>query len=437
MTDTTRLQRVLTGQLPGCVGQRVRLEGWVSAIRKFGAVNFLVLRDRSGVAQVILEPDQIVKLDGLQVETVVSVEGTVEAEERASNGVEIRDADLEVISPVNEVLPFEINKKILKPSLDVYLNNAPVGLRHSRKQATFRLYADLLAGFRDYLVPRGFIEIHTPKITGAATEGGANVFKLDYFGRPAFLAQSPQLYKQIMVGVFERVFEIGPAFRAEEHSTVRHLNEYNSLDLEMGFIESYTEVLEVLIGVLQHMIDTASIRHPADLALLGVDPPRFGDVPRLKFREAQQLILERHGEDRAAELDLSPQDERWLGEWASQEYDSDFVFVTHYPTAKRAFYTMPDPADPEYSFGFDLLFKGEELVSGAQRIHRHEQLVQTMRERGINPEPFEGYLQAFKYGMPPEGGFAIGSERLLLRLTGADNIRETTLFPRDIHRLAP
>lgn len=437
MTDTTRLQRVLTSQLPGCVSQRVRLEGWVHAIRKFGAVNFLVLRDRSGVAQVILEPDQIVKLDGLQVETVVSVEGTVEAEERASNGVEIRDADLEVISPVNEVLPFEINKKILKPSLDVYLNNAPVGLRHSRKQATFRLYADLLAGFRDYLVPRGFIEIHTPKITGAATEGGANVFKLDYFGRPAFLAQSPQLYKQIMVGVFERVFEIGPAFRAEEHSTVRHLNEYNSLDLEMGFIESYTEVLEVLIGVLQHMIDTASIRHPADLALLGVDPPRFGDVPRLKFREAQQLILERHGEDRAAELDLSPQDERWLGEWASQEYDSDFVFVTHYPTAKRAFYTMPDPADPEYSFGFDLLFKGEELVSGAQRIHRHEQLIQTMRERGINPEPFEGYLQAFKYGMPPEGGFAIGSERLLLRLTGADNIRETTLFPRDIHRLAP
>jgi len=437
MTDTTRLQRALTSQLPGCVGQRVRLEGWVHAIRKFGGVNFLVLRDRTGVAQVILEPEQITKLEGLQVETVVSVEGTAEAEERASNGVEIRDADLQVISPVSEVLPFEINKKILKPSLDVYLNNAPVGLRHPRKQATFRLYSDLLAGFRDYLTPRGFIEIHTPKITGTATEGGANVFKLDYFGRPAFLAQSPQLYKQIMVGVFERVFEIGPAFRAEEHSTVRHLNEYNSLDLEMGFIESYTEVLDVLIGVLQHMIDTATNRHPADLALLGVDPPRFGDVPRLKFREAQQIILDRHGEDRAAELDLSPQDERWLGEWASQEYDSDFVFVTHYPTAKRAFYTMPDPADPEYSFGFDLLFKGEELVSGAQRIHRYEQLIQTMQERGINPEPFEGYLQAFKYGMPPEGGFAIGSERLLLRLTGADNIRETTLFPRDIHRLAP
>lgn len=437
MTDTTRLQRILTDQLPGCVGQRVRLEGWVSAIRKFGAVNFLVLRDRTGVAQVILEPDQMAKLDGLQVETVVSVEGTVEAEERASNGVEVREAGLEVISPVSEVLPFEINKKVLKPSLDVYLNNAPVGLRHPRKQATFRLYADLLAGFRDYLVPRGFIEIHTPKITGTATEGGANVFELDYFGRSAFLAQSPQLYKQIMVGVFERVFEIGPAFRAEEHSTVRHLNEYNSLDLEMGFIESYTEVLEVLIGVLRHMIDTTINRHPADLALLGVDPPRFGDVPRLKFREAQQLILDRHGEDRAAELDLSPQDERWLGEWASQEYDSDFVFVTHYPTAKRAFYTMPDPADPEYSFGFDLLFKGEELVSGGQRIHCYEQLIQTMQERGMNPELFGGYLQAFRYGMPPEGGFAIGSERLLLRLTGADNIRETTLFPRDIHRLAP
>jgi nondiscriminating aspartyl-tRNA synthetase len=437
MTETITLQRTLNKDLPAHTGQRVRVEGWVHAIRKFGAVNFLILRDRTGMSQVILEPDQLQKLDGLQVETVVAVEGNVEEEERAAGGVEIRDASLEVISPVTEVLPFEINKRVLKPSLDVFLNNAPVGLRFPRKQAIFRIYSDLLSGFREYLLPRGFTEIHTPKIMGTASEGGANVFTLEYFGKPAFLAQSPQLYKQIMVGVFERVFEIGPAFRAEEHYTARHLNEYNSLDLEMGFIQSYDDVLDVLIGVLEFMVQTAVERHPQDVELLGIQLPRFGDVPRITFREAQQIILDRHGENRFHEPDFSPQDERWVSEWASEEHNTDFVFVTHFPSAKRAFYTMPDPADPEYSFGFDLLFRGQELVSGAQRIHKYHQLVQVIRDRGLDPASFEGYLEAFKYGLPPHGGFAIGSERLLMRLVDADNIRETTLFPRDVNRLAP
>jgi nondiscriminating aspartyl-tRNA synthetase len=437
MTETITLQRTLNKDLPAHVGQRVRVEGWVHAIRKFGAVNFLILRDRTGMSQVILEPEQLQKLDGLQVETVVAVEGRVEEEERAAGGVEIRQASLEVLSPVTEVLPFEINKKVLKPSLDVFLNNAPVGLRYPKKQAIFRIYSDLLSGFREYLIPRGFTEIHTPKIMGTASEGGANVFALDYFGKPAFLAQSPQLYKQIMVGVFERVFEIGPAFRAEEHYTVRHLNEYNSLDLEMGFIHSYNDVLDVLIAVLEHMVKTAVEHHPQDVELLGIQLPRFGDVPRITFREAQQIILDRHGENRFHEPDFSPQDERWVSEWASEEYDTDFVFVTHFPSAKRAFYTMPDPADPEYSFGFDLLFRGQELVSGAQRIHSYDQLVQVIRGREMDPANFEGYLEAFKFGLPPHGGFAIGSERLLMRLVDADNIRETTLFPRDVNRLAP
>lgn len=429
--------RTLAADLPAHVGTRVCIQGWVHAIRRFGAVNFIIVRDRSGMAQVIAEPGELAKLDGLQVETVIAVEGTVAGEPRATNGVEVRDARLTVIAPVVDVLPFEINKKVLKPSLDVFLNHAPVGLRAPRKQATFRLYADLLAGFRDYLIPRGFTEIHTPSIVGSATEGGANVFTLDYFGKPAFLAQSPQLYKQIMVGVFERVFEIGPAFRAEEHYTVRHLNEYNSLDLEMGFISGYTEVTDLLLAVLEHMIDTALERHPADATLLGVTRPRFGHVPSIRFRDAQRLILERHGEDRTGEPDLSPRDERLLGEWAAQEYGTDFVLVTHFPTAKRAFYTMPDPDDPTYSLSFDLLFQGQELVSGSRRINRYDQLVQAIAERGIDPEPFGGYLQAFKFGMPPEGGFAIGSERLLMRLVGAENLRETTLFPRDVNRLGP
>lgn len=437
MTDTATVERTLTRDLPEHVGQRVRVEGWIHAIRKFGAVNFLVLRDRTGMAQAVLAPEQMERLAGLQVETVVAVEGTAEAEERAARGVELRDATVDVLTPVTEVLPFEINKKVLKPSLDVFLNNAPLGLRYPTKVATFRLYADLLAGFRDYLLARDFTEIHTPKIAGAATEGGANVFQLDYFGKPAFLTQSPQLYKQMMVGVFERVFEIGPAFRAEEHYTARHINEFNSLDVEMGFIRDADEVMDLLIGVLEHMVQTAVERHPEDLTLLDVTLPRFGTVPRLTFREAQQIILDRHGVNQFDEPDLSPQDERWISEWADQEYGTDFVFVTQFPTAKRAFYTMPDPANPEYSFGFDLLFRGQELVSGAQRIHRYDQLVETLEQRGLDPASFAGYLEAFRYGLPPHGGFAIGSERLLMRLIGADNIRETTLFPRDVNRLTP
>jgi nondiscriminating aspartyl-tRNA synthetase len=437
MVRTAIQKRTLTSQLPTKKGERVRVEGWIYAIRKFGAVNFLILRDRTGMAQVIVEPDQLEQLDGLQVETVVAVEGVVEEEPRAANGVEIRDAELEVITPVAEVLPFEINKKVLKPSLDVFLNHAPVGLRYPKKQATFRLYSALLAGFRQYLLARDFVEISTPKIAGAATEGGANVFQLDYFGKPAYLTQSPQLYKQIMVGVFERVFEVGPAFRAEEHYTVRHLNQYNSLDVEMGFIQSQDDVMDLLIELLEHMTRSAVERYPADAQSLGVQVPRFGNVPRIKLREAQNLILERYGEDRSHEPDLSPQDERWLGEWAAQEYGTDFVFVTHFPTAKRAFYTLPDPEDLEYSLGFDLIYGGQELVSGSQRVNRYDQLLQIMRDRGMDPAQFEGYLEAFRYGIPPEGGFAIGSERLLMRLVGAENIRETTLFPRDVNRLTP
>jgi nondiscriminating aspartyl-tRNA synthetase len=386
---------------------------------------------------VVLESEHMQTLDGLLTETVVRVTGTVAEEPRASHGVEVRDPEIEVLAPVTEQLPFEINKRVLKPSLDVFLNHAPVGLRFPAKAATFRVYSDLLSGFREYLIPRGFTEIHTPKIAGTATEGGANLFSVDYFGKPAFLTQSPQLYKQIMVGVFERVFEIGPAFRAEEHYTARHINEFNSLDLEMGFIESYHDVMDLLLEVIQHMIQTMVERHPEDVETLGIELPRFGDVPRITFREAQQIILDRFGEDRFAEPDFSPQDERWVSEWAAEEHNTDFVLVSHFPTRQRAFYSYPDPSNPEYSLSFDLLFRGQELVSGSQRIHRYDELVQAMESRGMNPEAFLGYLEAFKYGMPPEGGFAIGSERLLMRLVGADNIRNTTLFPRDVNRLSP
>jgi nondiscriminating aspartyl-tRNA synthetase len=324
------------------------------------------------------------------------------------------------------------------------LDHAPVALRHPRQRALFQLSAASMSGFRAALQSRDFIEIQTPKIVGAATEGGANVFKLDYFGRPAYLSQSPQLYKQIMVGVFERVFEVGPAFRAEPHDTPRHTNEFVSLDVEMGFIRDQFDVMEMLNRALEGMI--AAIREQASgaLALLGKGrdaplalPEVPASIPSIHFADALELFSSAIGEDARGEPDLAPAHERWLGEWARREHGSDFLFVWGYPTAKRAFYTHPDPERPGYSRGFDLLFRGLELVSGGQRLHRYEDYLAVLATRGMNPESFEGYLEAFKYGMPPHGGFAIGLERWVARLVEAPNIRETTLFPRDLTRLTP
>jgi nondiscriminating aspartyl-tRNA synthetase len=337
-----------------------------------------------------------------------------------------------------EPLPFEINKKEFKPGLAIFLDHAPLGLRHLHKRALFRISAEVMAGFREYLSQQGFVEIQSPKIVGSATESGANVFSIDYFGRPAYLAQSPQFYKQIMVGVFERVFEVGPVFRAEKHNTVRHTNEYVSLDLEMGFIKDHTDVMAMLTALLRHIFDRLKKSCARELELLEIKAPNVGEsIPSMRLPDAQQLILERYGEDCRGEPDLTPQHEAWLCEHAEQELGSELLFITHYPTSKRPFYTMPDDQDPSLTRGFDLLFRGCEVVTGGQRIHRYEQLLNNARQWGINPEDIGGYLQAFKYGMPPHGGFAIGLERLLMQLAGLGNLREATLFPRDLDRVAP
>lgn len=432
------MARTLIADLPSLVGQRVTLEGWMHNMRSFPDFSFVILRDRTGLQQVVLDPGpELEKLGGLQTESVLRVEGLVVPEARSPTGVDVREATVEVVAPVTEPGPFELNKKVLKPNLDTFLDHAGYGLRHPLKAATFRMLSTILSAYRDHLVSNGFTEISTPKIVGSATEGGANVFKVEYFDRTAYLAQSPQLYKQIMVGVFERVFEIGHVFRAEEHNTSRHLNEYTSLDLEMGFISSQQDVMDTLAGVINAMIQALADKNPKDVAALKVELPLNQPFPAVTFREAQQTILDLHGENRFDEPDLSPQDERWLGEWARREYGSDFLFVTHFPMSKRPFYAFPDLADPTYSETFDLLFRGMELVTGGRRINDYVQLVGMMTARNINPEPFSGFLEAFKYGMPPEGGFAIGAERLLARLTGAENVRETTLFPRDVTRLTP
>jgi nondiscriminating aspartyl-tRNA synthetase len=340
--------------------------------------------------------------------------------------------------PVTEPPPLTLHKRELKASITTVLDHAVVANRHPARRAILRLGASLMASFRETLSARGFTEIQTPKIVAAATESGANVFELDYFGRPAYLAQSPQFYKQMLVGVFERVFEVGPVFRAEPHDTTRHINEYVSLDAEMGFVESHLTVMRTLRDVLARMFTALSERAPAELALLSAAPPRvLEEIPQLHFAEAQELILARHGVDVRGEPDLSPQDERWLGEWAREEHGSDFLFVTGYPMRKRPFYTHPDPARPEYSNSFDLLFRGTEMVTGGQRLHVYGDYLEALQRAGLPVEPFAAYLEAFRYGMPPHGGFAIGLERVLMQLTGVPNIKLATTFPRDIARLTP
>ena len=434
----THMERTLIANLGPRVGEKVLIAGWMHNFRRLSKFGFLLLRDASGIAQIVVEKDQLDSLAAIQDESVLQVEGLVVAEKNAASGYEIHQPVITIISPVTEAVPFPINKAVFNVNLDTFLDNATFGLRHPDRKATFALSAALMAAFRSHLNENGFTEVTTPKIVASATESGANVFALDYFHRKAFLAQSPQFYKQIMVGVFERVFEVAPVFRAEPHSTARHLNEYVSLDVEFGFIRDHHDVMEVLGGLIRAMLKYLQTHNQRELEQLKVRMPLAPDkFPSIYFPDAQKVILERYGEDCSHEPDLSPQHERWLGEWALQEYQSDYLFVTGYPMAKRPFYTHPNPADPRYANGFDLLFRGIELVTGGQRLHRYEDYVQALQQRGLPLEPFEGYLETFRFGMPPHGGFAIGLERFLMQLLGVSNLRETTLFPRDMDRLTP
>ncbi|MGH2532902.1 MAG: aspartate--tRNA(Asn) ligase [Thermomicrobiales bacterium] len=433
------MERIWTTDLGGQAGERVKLAGWLHNLRQLRNVSFLILRDAKGLAQIVVDdPALVARLARLHHEAVLTVEGLAVANPQAPGGVEVQQPVVEVVAEAAEQPPFDLFRPELAAQLPTILDYAPLALRHLRHRAYFRLSSALMSGFRATLRQMGFIEVQTPKLVASATEGGANVFPVEYFGRTAYLAQSPQFYKQMMVGVFERVFEVGPVFRAEPHDTPRHLNEYVSLDVEMGFIEDHATVMSVLTEVIRGML--AAVREDAAdaLDLLKLTLPDVpADIPRLHFADALAMVGEATGEDLRNEPDLAPAHERWLGEWARKEHHSDFVFVAGYPTAKRPFYTHPDPHRPDCSNSFDLIFRGLELVTGGQRLHRYDDYLATLAARGLDPEPFAGYLQAFKYGMPPHGGFAIGLERFTARLTGVENVRETTLFPRDLNRLTP
>jgi nondiscriminating aspartyl-tRNA synthetase len=422
------VKRTLSSELAEHAGERVQLAGWVHRRRLLKSVAFLVIRDRAGQAQVVARPDG---LEHLSEETVVSVTGTAAANPAAPGGVEVIDPVIQPLSEPAATPPADLYRPRLTASLPTLLDHAPILLRHPSRRAIFTTSAAAVGGFRETLDAQGFTEVHTPKIVSSATESGANVFGIDYFGRRAYLAQSPQFYKQTLVGVFERVYEVGPVFRAEPHDTARHLASYVSLDAELGFITDHTAVMAVLRDVAAAMLSAAAESGGPDQ--LGVAVPDVpAEVPSVHFVDALRLA----GAAPDA-TDLAPADERALGEWALAEHGSEFVFVVGYPMAKRPFYTHPDPSRPAYSNSFDLLFRGVELVTGGQRLHRYSDYVAALEAAGEPPQPYETYLAAFRHGMPPHGGFAIGLERFVARLVGAANVRETTLFPRDLHRLTP
>ena len=432
-------ERVWTTALQAHVGERVRLAGWLHRLRRLGSVSFLILRDGRGTAQVVVEDAELAnRLAALHPESVLSVEGLAVAETQAPRGVEVRASVIEVLSAACAAPPFDLFRPALRAQLPTLLDHAALALRQPRRRALWQLAAAAIDGFRQTLRAMDFVEIQTPKIVGGATESGANVFPVDYFGRRAYLAQSPQLYKQLMVGVFERVFEVGPVFRAEPHDTPRHLNEYVSLDAEMGFIEDHRTVMAVLTRAVAGMAAAVQETAGAALAIAGARLPTVpGVIPVIHFADALELIATLTGEDVRAEPDLAPQHERWLGEWAQREHGSAFLFVTGYPMAKRPFYTHPDPGRPRFSKSFDLLFRGLEIATGGQRLHRHEDYLAALQAAGQDPTPLAGYLEAFRHGMPPHGGFAIGLERFVARLAEVANVREVALFPRDVQRLAP
>lgn len=431
--------RIPTSELPLHAGQLVELVGWLHRLRRLRNVAFVILRDQTGLVQIVVEDEATISmLAELHMETSLAVTGMVATVEQAPRGIEIHQPQIEVVSAALVPPVFDLFRPTIKAQLPTILDNAPLALRHPRTGAVWRIAAAAMAGFRKTLDQARFIEIQSPKIVSSATESGANVFQVDYFGTTAFLAQSPQFYKQMMVSVYERVYEVGPVFRAEPHATTRHLAQYTSLDVEMGFINDHHTVIAMLTQVLAGMIEYIRDCRQDEIALLGLQLPEVPEViPTLHFREAQEMYYRATGEDLRAEPDLSPAQERWLGQWACDEHQSAFMFITGYPMAKRPFYTYADPHQPGYSNSFDLLFNGLELVTGGQRLHNYEDYLAALEDRGLDSQPFQDYLAVFKYGMPPHGGFAIGLERFIAQLVGAQNIREVALFPRDMSRLTP
>lgn len=420
------------------LNQEVVLEGAVHSIRNMGDVAFVILRRREGLFQTVVENEKAnLSIHDLKETMTLRVKGILHEEERAPHGREVRVQEIEILSSPAEPMPLAIDKWKLNTSLEAKLNLRPIALRNIQERSKFKIQEALVRAFRDFLYEQGFTEIHTPKIGARGAEGGANLFKFSYFHKPAVLAQSPQFYKQMMVGVFDRVFETGPVFRAEKHNTKRHLNEYTSLDFEMGYIDGFEDIMGMETGFLQYAMELLKKDYSKELQILKIQLPKVDQIPAVRFDKAKELVSEKYNRKIRNPYDLEPEEEALIGRYFKEEYNADFVFVTHYPSKKRPFYAMDDPEDTRYTLSFDLLYHGLEITTGGQRIHDLSMLEEKIQEKGMTEEGLEQYLDAFRFGMPPHGGLGIGLERLTMQLLGEDNVREACLFPRDMSRLEP
>ena len=467
--DTADIQYVIDGFAAGTIkdGDKVQLKGTIHRIKEMSGFAFVNIRSARLVFQCVWEDGKSAvsaeQFKDFSCEECVIIDGTVIAEERSRLGFDIRIDDMKRISGKAAVLPIEISndRKIDKLNLNTLLDNRIIALRNPKVRAIMRICDGVMYAFREFLRQEGFTEFVPPKMVQAGAEGGADMFEVDYFGKKAYLNQSPQMYKQIMVGVFQKAYTVGPVFRAEKFSTNRHINEFQGLDLEMGFIDSFEDLMELEARMFQFMFKTLNEQYAPELAmfapakgkkqqnadgprtLVGEDGklPELTRFPKIRFMDAKKLFADAHpgevGAKALNEPDFAPEEEKWLGEYFMNEYGCPVVFVTHYPAVKRPFYAMEDPEDTNLTLSFDMLLDGLEVTTGGQRIHDYAMQVAKMEARGMDVSDFEDYLTMHKYGMPPHGGMGLGLERIVQNILGLDTIKKATAFPRDRDRLRP
>jgi len=440
------MKRILARETIDKVGKKIKLAGWVNNKRDHGKIIFFDLKDRSGTVQVVIlgsNKEVFEKAKEAHIGSAIKLEGKVKKrpeklvnKELFTGEIEIETQKIEILSNIEEELPIDISKKELNLTLESLLRFRNLALKNDKIKAIFFVFQEVLVNYAEFLRKDGFMEIKTPKIISTASESGANVFKIKYFDRDAFLAQSPQFYKQMGVGIFERVFEIGPVFRAEPHFTSRHINEYISLDAEMGFIESFEEIMDELEKIIWQIMEKIGEKCSKELALYDAKVPKRKKIPRIKLGEALKILEKEYGK-KTMEFDIDPEGERLISEYAQKKWGSEFIFLTHYPRAKRPFYTMPSKENPEETESFDLIFRGVEIATGGQRIHKYKQLMDSAIEFGVETKNIASYLENFKYGIPPHGGWGMGSERITQKILGLKSVKEAVLYPRDVKRLEP
>ena len=422
--------RILIADALTKIGETVEICGWVHRLRNLGGVQFIVVRDRSGQMQIVSDGDF-----SLPVESVIGATGQIKTSEKAPGGAEMALTHYEVLARANPDLPIPVNQDPSGLSLEAILDNRMISLRNPKLLSIFKVQAACIKVFGDFFRNQGFTEIKSSKIIGGGSEGGTNLFSMDYFGKTAYLAQSPQLYKQAMVAAgLERVFEIGHAYRAEKHETPRHINEYVSLDIEMGFIESEQPLIEIERCFMAELFEVLRRENAAELNLWESsvpDPEDCARIPIIPYEEAKNIVKKATGQ---RVLEINPEAERTLCQWADKEHGIAMVFINEFPRRKRPFYTYPQG---QKTMSFDLLFRGLEITTGGRRINEYPMLVESIKKFGMTEDELGAYMDIFKYGCPPHGGFAIGLERVTQQVLGLSNIKEATLFPRDRRRVSP